>query len=67
MSQQADAFMGIFGMKRSTCYSCRSSIGRATPTGSELWCELRGAKAIKACESYSYECGSDEHERKQDE
>jgi hypothetical protein len=47
-----------------TCFSCRHSIGHATPQGAELWCQLRDSKALKQCESYEYECGTDEQERK---
>ena len=50
-----------------TCYSCRYSIGYATPQACELWCILHDKKAKEVCDEYEREPGSDEEERETDD
>ena len=42
-----------------TCLSCRHSIG----TDGGLWCQSRHTWAVRRCERFEYEPGTDEGER----
>lgn len=64
MSQLADSFMSIFGMKRAECKSCLHSVGCPTSTGIILYCERheKDTKTVSQCDDYCYEPGTDTEE-----
>lgn len=62
MNAQADALMGIFGLKRMTCASCSHSELHWSGTEFELRCAKTGKQAEAVCEAFEYMPGSDEGE-----
>lgn len=62
MNAQADVLMGIFGMVRAECKTCRHSEGKAVYNGWCLYCNKHDLITYKHCDDYEREPGSDEGE-----